>query len=100
MWIWHELPGLDNVQSDDAAAAATARWAGEAALRNAANTTTRDRTTTAEAGVRDGPSPLVPPATDAGAKATTTNTTTKDTGEFLWAQKDTGSRNKTLGGGQ
>jgi hypothetical protein len=70
--VWHQSTELDK-KSDDAAAAATARWAGEAALRNATNTTT-----TAAVGVRDGPSPFEPTstsATDAGREAAAT---TKD----------------------
>ena len=67
VWVWHQPTELDTVKSNDAAAAATARCAGEAALRNATNTTTKDTATTAAAGVRDGPSPLEPPATDVGA---------------------------------
>jgi len=98
--VWHQSTELINVKSDGAAAAATARWAGEAALRNATNTATKDATTTASACVRGGPSPLEPPATDVGAKATTTNTTTKTPGESLWAEKDLDSINKTYGGGQ
>jgi hypothetical protein len=67
--VWHQSTELDKI-SDDAAAAATARWAGEAALRNATNTTTA-----AAAGVRDGPSPFEPTtasATDAGCEAAAT----------------------------
>jgi hypothetical protein len=79
VWVSHQPTELENVKSDDAAAAATARWAGEAALRNATNTTTKDSTTAAAADVRHGPSPLEPPATDVGAKATTTDTTTTNT---------------------
>ena len=69
VWVWHQSTELDK-KSDDAAAAATARWAGEAALRNATNTTTA-----AAAGVRDGPSPFEPTtasATDAGCEAAAT----------------------------
>jgi hypothetical protein len=72
VWVWHQSTELDK-KSDDAAVAATARWAGEAALRNATNTTTA-----AAAGVRDGPSPFEPTsasATDAGREAAAT---TKD----------------------
>jgi hypothetical protein len=55
--VWHQSTELDNVKSDDAAAAATARWAGEVALQNSTDTTTTDTittdtTTTAAAGVR------------------------------------------------
>jgi hypothetical protein len=56
VWLWHQSAELKNVKSDDAAAAATARWAGEAALRNATDTTTKDKTTTvAAAGARGAP---------------------------------------------
>jgi hypothetical protein len=64
VWVWHQSTELENLKSDDATAAATARWAGEAALRNATNTTTKGTTTTAAADVRHGPSPLEPPVTD------------------------------------
>jgi hypothetical protein len=61
VWVWHQSTELENLKSDDATAAATARWAGEAALRNATNTTTKGTTTTAAADVRHGPSPLSNP---------------------------------------
>jgi hypothetical protein len=54
VWAWHQSTELDK-KCNDAAAAATARWACEAALRNATNTTTA-----AAAGVRDGPGPFEP----------------------------------------
>jgi len=65
VWVWHQSTELENIKSYDAAAAATARWAGKAALRNATNTTTKDTTTAAAAGVRDGPSPFKPTSASA-----------------------------------